>query len=102
MTAVRIVQEELNESVFAVDVAKRVNMSRSYFNQCFKEIVGRPFNDFVQHVRIEKAKEYLLRTNRPVQWIAEQIGYADEKYFSRLFREQTGNTPSEFRRQGGA
>ncbi len=101
MAAVRIVQEELSQSVYAVDVAKRVNMSRSYFNQCFKDIVGRPFNEFVQHVRIEKAKEYLLRTNRPVQWIAEQIGYADEKYFSRLFREQTGCTPSEFRRQGG-
>ncbi|MNR69314.1 HTH-type transcriptional regulator YesS [compost metagenome] len=46
---------------------------------------------------MEKAKEYLLYTNRTIQWIAEKVGYADEKYFSRTFREQTGMLPSKYR-----
>ncbi len=98
MMAVRIIQEEISEQLFAIDVAKRVNMSRSYFNHCFKEIVGRSFHEYVRNVRIESAKDYLLKTNKSIQWIAERSGYMDEKYFSRVFREQTGMTPSEYRK----
>ncbi|WP_199616120.1 response regulator transcription factor [Paenibacillus alkalitolerans] len=97
MKAVKIVQEEMDKQLFAVDVARRVNMSRSYFSQCFKDIAGKPFNEYLRHVRIEKAKEYLIHTNKSVQWIAERTGYMDEKYFSRLFREHAGMLPSEFR-----
>lgn len=103
MEALRIVQAELDQQLFAVDVAKRVNISRSYFSHCFKEITGKSFNDFLRLTRIEKAKEYLLQTNQSIQWIAEQIGYMDVKYFSRLFRDQTGMLPSKYRadhRQG--
>lgn len=97
MTAVKIVQEELDQSLFAVDVAKRVNLSRSYFNQCFKNIVGHSFNEYLRIVRIEKAKGYLLQTNKSIQWIAERSGYQDDRYFSRVFREQTSMYPSVFR-----
>lgn len=100
MKAVKIVQEEMDQQVFAVDVAKRVNMSRSYFSQCFKDIVGKSFNAYLRFVRIEKAKEYLLKTDKPIQWIAERTGYMDEKYFSHVFREQTGVLPSEYRQKG--
>jgi two-component system response regulator YesN len=99
MKAVKIVDEEMDRQVFAGDVAKRVNMSRSYFNQCFKLIVGRPFNEYLRFIRVNRAKEYLLQTNKPVQWIAEQTGYMDEKYFSHVFREQTGLLPSEYRQK---
>lgn len=99
MKAVKIVQEEMDQQVFAMDVAKRVNMSRSYFSQCFKDITGKSFNEYVREIRIEKAKEYLTHTNKPIQWIAEHTGYMDEKYFSRLFREHTGMLPSEFRQK---
>lgn len=99
MRAVKIVQEEMDQQVFAMDVAKRVNMSRSYFSQCFKDITGKSFNEYVREIRIVKAKEYLMHTHKPIQWIAEHTGYMDEKYFSRLFREHTGMLPSEFRQK---
>ncbi|ANY71273.1 DNA-binding response regulator [Paenibacillus ihbetae] len=99
MTAVKIVHDELELPLFAIDVAKRVNLSRSYFYQCFKEIVGYSFNEYLRKVRIDKAREYLEQTSRPIVWIAKQTGYEDEKYFSRTFREQTGMLPSEYRQQ---
>ncbi|WP_338555552.1 response regulator [Paenibacillus sp. KS-LC4] len=95
--AVNIVQEEMNQPITAANVAKRVNMSRSYFSQCFKEIVGMNFSDYLRQVRIEKAKEFLLYTNKTILWIAENVGYMDEKYFSRTFREQTNMLPSKYR-----
>ncbi|WP_175638569.1 helix-turn-helix domain-containing protein [Metabacillus schmidteae] len=97
--AIRIIHEELANPVHASDVAKKVNMSRSYFSQCFKEFVGMTFNEYVRHVRIEKAKEYLLHTTKTIAWIAENTGYTDDKYFSRIFRKATGVLPSEYRRQ---
>ncbi|MFB5677671.1 response regulator [Paenibacillus terreus] len=97
MSAVKIAHDELEFPLFAVDVAKRVNLSRSYFNQCFKAIVGYSFNEYLRRVRIDKAREYLAQTAKPIVWIAEHTGYADEKYFSRIFREQTGLLPSEYR-----
>jgi two-component system response regulator YesN len=99
MSAVKIVHDELEFPLFAVDVAKRVNLSRSYFNQCFKEIVGYSFNEYLRKARIDKAREYLAQTSKPIVWIAEHTGYADEKYFSRTFREQTGMLPSEYRQR---
>jgi two-component system response regulator YesN len=100
MRAIAIVKDEWNGPLLAADVAKRVNMSRSYFSQCFRDIGGKPFNEFVRALRMEKAKEYLLHTAKSIQWIAEQTGYQDEKYFSRLFREHTGLLPSEYRNKG--
>ena len=99
LKAMKIIHEEMEQPVFATDVAKRVNMSRSYFNQCFKGIVGKSFNEYLRQVRVVKAKEYLLQTNKPIQWVSERTGYMDEKYFSRIFREQTGMLPSEYRQK---
>jgi two-component system response regulator YesN len=96
--AVKIINDELNRELTALDIAKRVNLSRSYFNQCFKDITGKPFNDYLRQCRIERAKEYLLQTNQPISWVADKTGYLDEKYFSHVFKEQTGMLPSEFRR----
>jgi len=48
-------------------------------------------------IRMEKAKHFLLSTNKTILWIAENTGYMDEKYFSRTFRDQTGMLPSEYR-----
>lgn len=99
MRAVKIIQEEIDRSVHAVEVARRVNMSRSYFSQCFKDLTGKPFNEYLRYARYEKAKEYLLHSTKTIQWIAEHTGYSDEKYFSRVFRSHSGMLPSEFRQQ---
>lgn len=101
MKAVHIMKGELQEPITSAMIAKRVNMSRSYFSQCFKDIVGANFSEYLRNHRIEKAKEYLLYSNKTILWIAEQVGYMDEKYFSRTFRELTGCLPSEFRSQNG-
>lgn len=97
LKAERIIRAEMDQPLTAAEVASRVNMSRSYFSQCFKEIIGNTFNEHIRIIRMEKAKQYLLSTNKTILWIAENIGYMDEKYFSRTFRNQVGILPSEYR-----
>lgn len=95
--AMSLVQQNITSPISSAEVAQMVNMSGSYFSQCFKQYVGQTYTDYVRDIRIERAKEYLRSTTRTIQWIAEQIGYSDEKYFSRLFREHAGVLPSEYR-----
>jgi len=95
--AMNLAHQMLNQPLTAGDIAQMVNMSSSYFSQCFKNIVGRTYTDYVRAIRMERAKRYLAHTTKTVQWIAEQVGYSDEKYFSRLFREEVGMLPSEYR-----
>jgi two-component system, response regulator YesN len=97
MRAARIVDAELGSQLLATEVAKRVNMSRGYFCRCFKDLAGRPFNEYLQRARVEKAKLLLRHTDAPLSQVAEQVGYADEKYFAKVFREQAGLTPSGYR-----
>lgn len=97
--AMNLVQQTMNQPLSAAEMAQKVNMSSSYFSQCFKQITGQTYTDYVRDMRIERAKEYLRNTVKTIQWIAEQIGYHDEKYFSRLFRDHVGMLPSEYRKQ---
>ncbi|WP_375105147.1 response regulator [Paenibacillus sp. RS8] len=97
LKAEKKVRMRLDQPLTSAEVAKEMNMSRSYFSQCFKDIIGRTFKDYVRELRMEKAKQYLVHTNNTIQWIAEHTGYTDEKYFSRTFRDLTGLLPSEYR-----
>lgn len=82
------------------DVADYVKMSRSYFSQCFGKLAGEPFGVMLRRMRIERAKTLLLETDTPVYEIAFAIGFEDDKYFSKLFRELVGRLPSEYRADG--
>ncbi|GAB6929030.1 hypothetical protein JCM10914A_30130 [Paenibacillus sp. JCM 10914] len=93
--------QEQEEMAFTQEmIAKVANMSRGYFSQCFKDIVGTSFHKYVKDLRVARAKELLLATNRPIYVVAQQTGFKDEKYFSRLFLMEVGMLPSDFRHQG--
>ena len=80
------------------EVARSAHMSYGYFSRCFHDIIGVSFSDYCIQVRIRHAQEFLKNTGRTVQQIAYDVGYNDEKYFSRLFKKSTGMSPSEYRR----
>lgn len=87
------VEENLNQE----DIAREVNISRSYFSQCFRDIVGIPFNEYVRDMKMQRAKHLLELSDKPVYWIADKLGYQSEKYFSRVFREKYHMLPTEYR-----
>ena len=67
-----------------------INMSRSYFSQCFTRFAGQSFGEMLRGLRIERAKALLLATDAPVYEIAFSAGFEDDKYFSRVFKERVG------------
>lgn len=84
------------------ELAARANMSRGYFSYCFKLVMGKSFSDYVRDLRLFRAKELLAKTNSPIYWIAETIGFNDERYFSQFFSKFVGMSPSKYRSMMGS
>lgn len=79
-------------------IAAKINMSSGYFSECFKEITGRSFGEYLKGLQIDRAKALLETTTYPIYRIAELSGYKDDKYFSKIFRERVGAGPAEYRK----
>lgn len=97
--ALQIICDEIDAPLLLNEVAERVNMSRSYFSACFKKVTGKPFNQYVRDKRIKIAQEYLEETDYSVMDIAIRCGYEDEKYFGKVFRQETGYLPTKYRKE---
>ena len=100
--AIQYIQTHYKENLSLDSVAKEIDLSSPYLSSLFSRILGTTFINYVQSVRIQKAKELLCSTTMKVYEIAYSIGYDDEKYFSQVFRKTEGITPSQFRAQSSA
>ncbi len=74
-------------------LSDRFFINTSYCSHIFKEKTGMTITEFILVNRMEKAKELLQRTDYPMDRIARQVGYNNEKYFFRIFKKATGFTP---------
>ncbi|MBB6730652.1 response regulator transcription factor [Cohnella zeiphila] len=82
------------------EMARAANMSRGYFSKSFKKVTGRSYGEYVRLVKLERAKEMLLRTDEPITRVAELCGFSDYRHFSRVFRDYTGKLPTDYRKAG--
>lgn len=78
-------------------ISSLLYLNSSYLSHLFKEKTGEKFVDYLNNVRIEKAKELLLQTYKKMYTIAKAVGYDNIKYFFRIFKKKTGITPEQFR-----
>lgn len=81
------------------DVAKEVFISPSYFLNLFKQETGQTFMEHLKALRMEKAKELLLRSNKNITRIAFDVGFNDSNYFSSQFTKHVGMTANQYRKQ---
>ena len=79
------------------DLCQEMNLSRSQLYRKIKALFGESIIDYVQQVRLEKARELLLEGKLPVAEIAYQVGYSSPDYFSTVFRSRYGVAPSQVR-----
>lgn len=89
--------EEIKISMFS----DKYFLSREYLMKLFKQQFGFGIHEYVQKVRMDKAKELLSDPNLKIQDISEMLGYKDKNYFSKAFRNYYSVSPSEFRSSNG-
>ena len=78
-------------------VAKHININPSYLSTLFRQETGQCFIEFLTLLRINRAKELLRTTQMRTSDIAFEVGYTDQNYFSKLFKNSTGMSTREFR-----
>ena len=93
------IKNNLGDNITIKKIAQQVYMNPNYFCDYFKNQTGETILDYVTSARLEKAKELLEKTDLKIYDIALSVGYQDTKYFSRLFKQWLGQTPSQFRDQ---
>jgi two-component system response regulator YesN len=79
------------------EAATHVGLSTSYFSLLFKQTFGETFIEYVTRERMERAKTMLAETGKSVAQIAKEVGYAERRYFTKVFMKYTGDNPSDFR-----
>ncbi|SHH62293.1 transcriptional regulator, AraC family [Chryseobacterium oranimense] len=80
------------------EIAKIVSLSTPAFCRYFKKQTNMTFTDFVNNYRISQAKIFLLK-DYSVTEVCFQVGFESLSYFNKLFKQHTGETPSEFRKK---
>lgn len=99
--ALNYIKQHPHEKITLSKMAALCNISASYFSKLFaKEKLGN-LSDYVNHVKMDRAKELLHSTDWPIRNIADNLGFDDCGYFIKVFKQATGKTPSEFRNGRG-
>jgi two-component system response regulator YesN len=96
---IEYVKLNLDKDMSLQEVAKYAGISPSYFSTQFKQEQGQNFIKYMVALRMEKARGLLEQTRLTIIEIGEQVGYHSYRYFTRVFKEQFGITPSEYRGQ---
>jgi len=95
--AVRFINDNYRTDISHDTVAWEARMSPAHFSRTFKKVMGLSYLDYLNGRRITKAKNLLRTSAQSVTEIAVSLGFADPTGFGRIFKKQTGHTPSAFR-----
>jgi len=97
--AVVLFQRQFDRKLSIAEIARRLGYSTGHFCRSFKQRTGHTPVHYLTRVRLQHARRLLEYTELPIRQVANQAGYEDQFFFSRVFRKAAGMTPSEYRRQ---
>ncbi|MDD4849370.1 MAG: response regulator [Gemmiger sp.] len=98
--AVVFMRNNYAQSLNMAVVSNEVSMNYSLFSLLFKQYVGSNFVSYLQTLRVEEAKRLLTETEYRVGEIGHKVGFTDEKNFLKVFKQNVGITPTEYRKAG--
>lgn len=78
-------------------MAKQIGISYSYMRKIVYELTGKSVIDYLNQLRIEKAKQLLMDTDLTIKQIASEVGYYNLQSFNRFFRKYEGMPPSSYK-----
>lgn len=95
---VSYIEDHLNEKIELADIARHVNVSRTYASAIFKEELGITISEFILKERMLEAKRLLRETDMTVSAIADSLAFCSQSYFTKNFSATQGMTPAEYRK----
>lgn len=96
---IKYIQDNFQEKINVTKIAEKYDLERRRLAYLFEKHTGLSPNTYITEFRISKAKNLLERAELSIAEVAERVGYDDCFYFSRVFKKQTGQSPSIYRRK---
>jgi YesN/AraC family two-component response regulator len=90
------VAEHYQYNISFTQIANELHLSRNYLSSLFKRETGVSFSNYLTLYRIEKAKEMMNLHRYMIYEVSEMVGYSDPAYFSRVFKNVTGISPTDY------
>ena len=94
---VHYLEHHFMEKLHMEQLSEKLHYHPDYMTRCMQTVYGLTPNQYSHRLKIEKAKSMLASTNEKIAAIAEHVGIDDPTYFSKLFRQNEGMTPIEYR-----
>jgi AraC-like DNA-binding protein/nitrogen-specific signal transduction histidine kinase len=95
--AMAYLHEHYMESISLKDAARHVGMSKEYLARCFRQEIGITLVTYLNRYRVHQAQILLQDSEHSLTEIALDVGFASSTYFSRVFRKETGISPSKYK-----
>lgn len=95
--ATEYINKNYKNDISLDEVSAKIHLNPSYFSTYFKKHTGYNFVDYLTKKRIEEAKKCLMERDYKIADIANEVGFKEARYFARIFKNQVGVTPSQYR-----
>lgn len=99
LPVLQFLENNLTQPFGREDLAGLVHLSPTRFHSVFKQITGLAPMEYVQHMRISKAQQLLVRSDLTIAEVGYQSGFGDPFHFSRLFKSAVGMSPKAYRQK---
>jgi AraC-like DNA-binding protein len=93
------IDRHYSEDIYLDLLADNLNITSNYLSQHFKLATGLCFKEHLNNIRMNRARELLLNTDKKIKEISHEVGYRNENTFIRSFKKINGSAPGEFRKQ---
>lgn len=94
----RMMEEYYSQGITMEEVARKLAVTPEYLSRQYKKETGSSFTEEIRRLRVDKVKTLLVGTGLTLARIAAMTGFSDSKYMSRVFREEVGILPAEYRK----
>ena len=98
LNAMDYIQSNYYEKIVVDDLIKKSRLSRSTFMRTFRYVSNMTPLEYLNKVRVEKAKKLLIETEHTITFIALECGFYDSSHFSRIFKKHENLLPSEYKK----
>ncbi|MCE5343619.1 MAG: response regulator [Eubacteriales bacterium] len=92
-----MIHEYYTSGITLEEISEKLCITPEYLSQQFHKEIGINYSAYIRALRMDKAKELLRTTELKVYEVAKRVGYADSKYFARVFKAETGRMPCGYR-----
>jgi two-component system, response regulator YesN len=91
-------QDNLSENINLQSLSDKFHLNASYISQMFKNKTGMNYHNYLEHIRMMKAKKLLTTTEMSISEISFAVGYRDYRVFTKMYKSNQGILPSEYRK----